>query len=107
MKLGRYGAVSCISQASLRNLVSVKLPKKVKPEMLVEETVKCKSTGTRSSMMLRAARRLHMNPEESGQAVGDPNGTVISPTVAEGVGYARSSDDNRKGKTGRSEGALL
>ena len=39
--------------------------------------------------------------------VGDPNGTVISPTVAEGVGYARSSDDNRKGKNGSSEGALL
>lgn len=47
----------------------------VKPEMLVEETVKCKSTGTRSKMVLLAARRLHMNPEESGQAVGDPNGT--------------------------------
>jgi len=41
----------------------------VKPEMLVEETVKCKSTGTRSKMVLRAAQRLHMN-------VGDPNGAV-------------------------------
>ena len=30
-----------------------------------------------------------------------------SPTVDEGVGYAHSSDDNRKGKNGRSEGALL
>jgi len=37
--------------------------------------------------------------------VGYPNGTGTSPTVAEGVGYARSSGDNRKGKTGSSEGA--
>jgi len=41
----------------------------VKPEMLVEETVKCKPTGIRGKMVLRAARRLHMN-------VGGPNGTV-------------------------------
>ena len=38
--------------------------------------------------------------------VGDPN-RRCSPHVAEGVGYARISEDNRKGKTGRSEGALL
>ena len=35
--------------------------------------------------------------------VGDPNRTD-RPSVAEGVGYARSSDDHRKGKSGRSEG---
>ena len=29
------------------------------------------------------------------------------PTAAEGVGYAHSSVDIRKGKTGSSEGALL
>lgn len=38
--------------------------------------------------------------------VGDPNMTE-SLTVDEGVGDARSSEDNRKGKTERSEGALL
>ena len=38
--------------------------------------------------------------------VGDPNRTD-RPSVAEEVGYARSSDDTRKGKNGRSEGALL
>ena len=38
--------------------------------------------------------------------VGDPNRTGKS-TVAEGVGYAHSSDDSRKGKNGSSEGALL
>jgi hypothetical protein len=38
--------------------------------------------------------------------VGDPNETGCPP-VDEGVGYARSSEDNRKGKSGRSEGALL
>jgi len=38
--------------------------------------------------------------------VGDPNMTERQ-TVDEGVGYARSSEDNRKGKTERSEGALL
>jgi hypothetical protein len=49
-----------------------------------------------------------MNPEiKSGQAVGYPNGTVLVTLSAEGVGYARSSVDNRKGKSGRSEGALL
>jgi len=38
--------------------------------------------------------------------VGDPN-KAESLIADEGVGYARSSDDSRKGKTGRSEGALL
>jgi len=38
--------------------------------------------------------------------VGYPN-VAASPPADEGVGYAHSSDDNRKGKTGRSEGALL
>lgn len=38
--------------------------------------------------------------------VGDPNGTGVPP-VAEGVGYAHSSADTRKGKNGSSEGALL
>jgi len=39
--------------------------------------------------------------------VGDPNGTVLVGLSVEGVGYARSSEDHRKGKSGRSEGALL
>jgi len=38
--------------------------------------------------------------------VGDPNACGKS-TIDEGVGYARSSEDTRKGKSGRSEGALL
>ena len=38
--------------------------------------------------------------------VGDPN-TAGRPTAGEGVGYARSSVDTRKGKSGSSEGALL
>jgi hypothetical protein len=38
--------------------------------------------------------------------VGDPN-IVDSPSIDEGVGYARISKDSRKGKTERSEGALL
>jgi hypothetical protein len=38
--------------------------------------------------------------------VGDPN-RAERPSAAEGVGYARSSEDPRKGKSGRSEGALL
>ena len=38
--------------------------------------------------------------------VGDPTRTN-RPFVAEGVGYARSSADTRKGKNGSSEGALL
>jgi len=37
--------------------------------------------------------------------VGDPNG--IPSRIAEGIGDAHSSDDPRKGKSGRSEGALL
>lgn len=39
--------------------------------------------------------------------VGDPNGTGLVGLPAEGVGDARSSADSRKGKSGRSEGALL
>jgi len=37
--------------------------------------------------------------------VGDPNETAVNRI--EGVGYAHSSEDLRKGKSGRSEGALL
>lgn len=36
--------------------------------------------------------------------VGGPN-MVDSPSADEGVGYAHSSDDARKGKSGSSEGA--
>jgi hypothetical protein len=39
--------------------------------------------------------------------VGDPNGAGEVHLPSEGVGYARSSEDHRKGKNGRSEGALL
>ena len=38
--------------------------------------------------------------------VGDPNSSGVS-ALAEGVGYARSSDDPRKGKNGSNEGALV
>lgn len=38
--------------------------------------------------------------------VGDPSSMEV-PSIAEGVGYAHSSEDGRKGKSGRSEGALL
>lgn len=38
--------------------------------------------------------------------VGDPNSMGVPPIV-EGVGYAHSSEDTRKGKNGSSEGALL
>ena len=38
--------------------------------------------------------------------VGYPTDAGSSP-AGEGVGYARSSEDTRKGKSGRSEGALL
>ena len=50
-------------------------------------------------MGLRAETRQHMN-------VGDPN-TAVRQTAGEGVGYARSSVDTRKGKSGSSEEALL
>ncbi len=49
--------------------------------------------------MLRDHRRWRMN-------VGDPNG-VTRQVTDEGVGYAHSSVDTRKGKSGSSEGALL
>lgn len=42
----------------------------MKPDMLIEATVKSKSTGTRSRMVLRAIRRWRMN-------VGDPNRAVL------------------------------
>jgi len=38
--------------------------------------------------------------------VGDPSGAGCPP-AAGGVGDARISEDTRKGKSGRSEGALL
>lgn len=38
--------------------------------------------------------------------VGDPN-RLCRRAGAEGVGYAHSSEDPRKGKSGKSEGALL
>jgi hypothetical protein len=49
--------------------------------------------------MLRVSRRLRMN-------VGDPN-SATGLVADEGVGYARSSEEPRKGKSGKSEGALL
>jgi hypothetical protein len=38
-------------------MVSVNLPKMMKPAMLIEEMAKDKSTDTRSRMMLRAGQR--------------------------------------------------
>jgi len=39
--------------------------------------------------------------------VGDPTNPSVNQGVVAGVGYAHSSVDIRKAKTGRSEGALL
>lgn len=39
--------------------------------------------------------------------VGDPTNASVNQGVVAGVGYAHSSDENRKDKTGSSEGALL
>ena len=39
--------------------------------------------------------------------VGYPNVSGQATLRYEGVGYAHSSEDTRKGKSGRSEGALL
>ncbi|AEE52513.1 hypothetical protein Halhy_4678 [Haliscomenobacter hydrossis DSM 1100] len=53
---------------------------------------------TRGKIMLRVSQRCRMN-------VGDPNDRQSN--LVEGVGDAHSSADPRKGKSGRSEGALL
>ena len=80
-------------------MVMVRLPDMMKPEILPEATVISKAEVTRSKMMLRVNQRWRMN-------VGAPNG-VTRQVTDEGVGYAHSSVDTRKGKSGRSEGALL
>jgi len=38
-------------------VVLVKLPKMLKPEMMLEETIKCTTSDTRSRMVLRAVQR--------------------------------------------------
>lgn len=78
----------------------VSLPKMMKPATLLEPTVISKAEAARGKMVLRADRRLHMN-------VGDPNCRGADQPLQKGVGYARSSGESRKGKSGRSEGALL
>lgn len=64
----------------------------------MEASAKCTKGATRGKIMLRVHQRCRMN-------VGDPNGGISN--LAEGVGDAHISDDARKGKSGRSEGALL
>lgn len=76
----------------------VSLPDWMKPATPLEESVKCTMETTRGRIMLRVTRRLRMN-------VGDPNDKRSG--LVEGVGDAHSSEDTRKGKSGRSEGALL
>jgi hypothetical protein len=79
-------------------LVVVSLPDWMKPATPLEESVKRTMETTRGSIMLRVTRRLRMN-------VGYPNDNRSG--LVEGVGDAHISEDTRKGKSGRSEGALL
>lgn len=99
-------------------LVAVNLSDKPKPVTSLEETVGSTAGATRGRMVLRVGQRMRMN-------VGGPNGVWFctrnellkekrthkkyrtAATTAEGIGDAHSSEDTRKGKTGRSEGALL
>ena len=64
----------------------------------MEASAKSTMGTTRGSIVLRVARRLRMN-------VGGPNDSLSR--LVEGIGDAHSSADPRKGKSGRSEGALL
>ena len=79
-------------------MVVVSLPNWMKPATPLEASAKCTMGTTRGKIMLRVAQRCRMNE-------GDPNDRLSS--VVEGVGDAHSSEDPRKGKSGRSEGALL
>ena len=76
----------------------VNLPDKMKPATPLEASAKGTMGTTRGSIMLRVTQRLRMN-------VGYPNDNLSG--LVEGVGDAHSSEDTRKGKSGRSEGALL
>lgn len=76
----------------------VNLPDKMKPATPLEASAKRTMGTTRGSIMLRVTQRLRMN-------VGYPNDILSG--IDEGVGDAYSSEDTRKGKSGRSEGALL
>lgn len=76
----------------------VSLPDWMKPATPLEASAKCTMETIRGRIVLRVTQRCRMN-------VGDPNG--IPSRIAEGIGDAHSSDDPRKGKSGRSEGALL
>ena len=79
-------------------MVVVSPPDWMKPATPLEVSAKCTMGTTRGRIVLRVCQRCRMN-------VGDPNG--VNPNLTEGVGDAHSSEDTRKGKSGRSEGALL
>ena len=79
-------------------MVAVSLPNWMKPATPLEASAKRTMGATRGKIVLRVAQRCRMN-------VGGPNDRRSS--LVEGIGDAHSSEDPRKGKSGRSEGALL